>query len=153
LKFDETARQADLVIVGQRTNYSPKEKNHRGGPDVAKIRVLQVLKGTDPGPAIKADAWYGMCPWGMAVDDQHYVMFLKRGYKLFHTIENGCAVKTLPVKDDMVELEGKRISLSDFRRLLMDDGRLRFEKSEIENAGRNVNGKDDSILKLHGMVS
>jgi hypothetical protein len=69
-----------------------------------------------------------MCPWGMAVDDQHYVMFLKRRYKLFRTIENGCAVKTLPVKDDMVELEGKRISLSDFRRLLMDASASKSQK-------------------------
>ncbi len=119
LTLKETARKADVIIVGERTNYSLKEKSHPGGPETADIHVLQVLKGPELGSMIKTDAWYGMCPYGMAIDDQRYVMFLTRAKVLFFKpLNDGCAVKTLPVDNGRVIWNGQRISIADLQKQL-----------------------------------
>ena len=120
LPFEETARQADLIVIGQRTNYSPTEAHQRQGPDEAEIRVIRVLKGNYAAKQLRADAWYGMCAYGLAVDDKLYVMFLSRKPEGYRTVDGGCSLHVLPVEDNTVLLNKLKIPMVDFEVRLHD---------------------------------
>ena len=60
-----------------------------------------------------------MCPYGIIVDNQRYVMFLTKSAEmpgLWEPVENGCGVKTLSVQKDLVLVGEERMSLSQLRK-------------------------------------
>ena len=59
-----------------------------------------------------------MCPYGVIVDDQKYVMFLSKSAEapgLWTAVEDGCGVKTLSVQNKMVLVGEVKMSLDDLR--------------------------------------
>ena len=45
--LEETVKAAELIVVGQRTDYLPEKelKKNPQGPDTIKVKVREVLKG------------------------------------------------------------------------------------------------------------
>ena len=117
LDLEQSLKQADLVIVGKRIDYDPAEKK----PPIIKVNVIRVLKGEIKEAQIEVKSWYGMCPYGIVVDDQIYVMLLKKPLKLqgAHTAVNGgCSVTKLLVKSNKVSVDGRIMSLEDIERII-----------------------------------
>lgn len=115
LTLEQSANKAELIIVGERLDYSPKEIQ----PQTIKVRVLSVLKGKVEHKEIVVRSWYQMCPYGIIVDNQRYVMFLSKSAEmpgLYEAVEGGCGVKTLSVQRKVVLVEGKRMSLVELRK-------------------------------------
>lgn len=115
LDMDDSIMQADVVIAGRRLDYDPQEQAMRpGGPDTVTVSILRVFKGSVAEPTILVNSWDGMCPYGIVVDDQPYVMILKRRENLYDPVNLGCAVITLRVVGDIVEIAGEWMSLDEF---------------------------------------
>jgi hypothetical protein len=114
LTLEQSASKAVLIIVGERLNFSSKELQ----PQSIKVRVVSILKGKAERKTIVVRSWYQMCPYGIIVDDQRYVMFLSKSVEMpgmYEAVEGGCGVKTLSVENKTVLVEGKRISLTELR--------------------------------------
>jgi hypothetical protein len=112
LDLEQSLKQADLVIVGKRIDYDPEEKM----PSSIKVNIIKVLKGEIKETQIEVRSWYGMCGYGIVVDDQIYVMILRKSFEMkgMHTTVNaGCSVTQLPVKSNRVFVGGKSMSIDD----------------------------------------
>ena len=120
LNLEETVKAAELIIVGRRTDYSPKEKERRKrqqGPDTIQVKVREVLKGNlKQGSRIKVNSWDGMCPYGILADEKVYVMLLIKRKRAdnWTTVNNGCSQKSFPIEQGQVVLDGKSLSVADF---------------------------------------
>lgn len=131
--FARTAAVADLILVA-RENPAPKPTPPPGqpppdGPDSIKIDIEQVLKGEESRQTIVVNSWDGMCPYGIQLEPgSHVVLLRKRNDRQqwddveFDSLNNGCALKSLPIKDGKVELEGKSLTLDELRSLLPKAG-------------------------------
>lgn len=120
-----TVRKAELIIVGRRVGPeagvigTPSQP----GPETIPVDVVRVLKGRDDRKEITVDSWHGMCDYGIVVDDRPYVMLLTRALSQgreaeYGPVNLGCAVKTLAMTDEGVEVDGKRFTLEEFQALL-----------------------------------
>lgn len=112
LDFEQSLQQADLVIVGKRIDYDPEEKM----PSTIKVNIINVLKGEIKEEQIEVKSWYGMCPYGIVVDDQIYVMILRKSFEMqgvYITVNAGCSVTQLLVKSNKVSVGGKSMSIED----------------------------------------
>jgi hypothetical protein len=116
MNFEATARGADLIIVGQRYDFSPDELTHGTfGPENIKLRIVRVLKGEETRQEITVKSWSGMCPYGIIINDNsEHVVFLKKNGENYRAVAE-CSVKSYAVKDGMVEFEKEKITLEDFR--------------------------------------
>jgi hypothetical protein len=123
LKFEETARRADLIIVGRRDDFSPEELTHGvGGPANIKLKISRVLKGKETREEISVKSWSGMCPYGIVINDNlEHVVFLKKSGETYVAVAE-CAVKYYDVKDGVVEFEKQKIALEDFEIKLRELG-------------------------------
>jgi hypothetical protein len=110
LDLDETAQQADLVVIGEQVNSGPSTGS---GPDWIVVRVDEVLKGDPPGERIRVNGWDGMCPYGIVVEPGIYVMFLADEGEMYAAVNYGCAVKTLPVTGENVEVDEQSMPLDE----------------------------------------
>jgi hypothetical protein len=115
LTLEQSASKAELIIVGERLNFSPNEVR----PQSIKLRIVSILKGKAERKKIVVRSWYQkICPYGIIVDDQRYVMFLSKSVEMpgmYEAVEGGCGVKTLSVQNKEVLVEGKRMSLAELR--------------------------------------
>lgn len=116
LKFEETARRADLIIIGQRDDFKPDELTHGTfGPENIRVKVRRVFKGEEGRDEISVKSWSGMCPYGIIINDNlPHVIFLKKSGETYHAVDM-CSVKDYLIKDDMVEFGKQRIPVEDFR--------------------------------------
>ncbi|HYO90527.1 MAG TPA: hypothetical protein VEQ40_02780 [Pyrinomonadaceae bacterium] len=116
MKFEETARKADLIIIGQRDDFKPDELTHGTfGPENILVNVRRVLKGEEGRDEITVKSWSGMCPYGIIINDNlPHVIFLKKSGDTYHAVDM-CSVKDYLIKDDMVEFEKQKIPVEDFR--------------------------------------
>ena len=117
LDLEQSLKKADLVIVGKRIDYDPEEKM----PSGIKVNIIKVLKGEIKKKQIEVKSWYGMCPYGIVVDDRIYVMILRKPLKMqgMHTTVNmGCSVTKLLVKSNKVFVDGKIISIGDIAKII-----------------------------------
>jgi len=108
LDLDVSLAKATLVVVGRRTDYAQAEQerwSRQQGPDTIDVAVERVLKGAAP-KRITVDSWQGMCPYGIVVDGDRYVMILAGEPPVYQSVESGCAVKVLPVVRDLVDVGG-----------------------------------------------
>ena len=116
LNLEQSLNKADLVIVGQKfINNDVSEER----PTTSRIQVLRVLKGRLSDKQIVVRSWYGMCPYGIIIDDKTYLMILSKSKEMpgaYESIDSGCSVKTLPVKGDNVYVDGVTISLAKIKR-------------------------------------
>ena len=109
---EKTAQQADAVIIGQKI-----AEQRPDSPEWIDVRVLRVLKGNVPDQHIRIASWYGMCSYGIVIDEHTYVMLLvgsdkSQGRAYYDAVNYGCAVTTLPVQDDAVTIGDETIPLS-----------------------------------------
>ena len=120
LNLEETVKAAELILVGRRTDYSPKEKERRKGqegPDTIQVKVREVLKGNlQQGSRIKVNSWDGMCPYGILADEKVYLMLLikRKRADYWDTVNNGCSQKLFSVERDQIILDGISLSAADF---------------------------------------
>jgi hypothetical protein len=107
--FDKSAEAASLVIVGQKVG-----QQRESLPEWSDVRVQKTLKGTVPKQVIRVRSWYGMCSYGIVVDDKSYVMLLVEPTAqnpYYNAVNYGCSVKTLPVEGDSVSINRETVSL------------------------------------------
>ena len=117
LDLEQSLKQADLVIVGKRIDYDPAEKK----PPIIKVNVIRVLKGEIKEAQIEVKSWYGMCAYGIVVDDQVYVMLLKKPFKMqgaYTAVNAGCSVTKLLVKSNRVSVDGRSMSIGDIEKII-----------------------------------
>jgi hypothetical protein len=116
MKFEETARNADLIIVGQRYDFSPDELTHGTfGPEYIKLKVVRELKGKVSQEEITVKSWSGMCPYGIILNDNsQHVVFLKKQGDQYRAVAE-CGIKSYAVKDGVVELEKEQVTIEDFQ--------------------------------------
>jgi hypothetical protein len=117
LDLEQSLKKADLVIVGKRIDYDPEEKM----PSSIKVNIIRVLKGEIKKKQIEVKSWYGMCPYGIVVDNQIYVMILKKPLKMqgmYTTVNTGCSVTKLLVKSNKVSVDGKIMSIEDIAEII-----------------------------------
>lgn len=126
MQFEETARSADLIILGRRDDFSPDELTHGvGGPDFIKLNVRRVLKGEESRTEIRVKSWSGMCPYGIVINDNlEHIVFLKKAGDTYRAVDM-CSVKDYTVKEGLVEFGKQKISLEDFQ--------LKLEKLGLQN--------------------
>jgi hypothetical protein len=83
-----------------------------------KVQVLRVMKGEIEEKPLDVRSWYGMCPYGIIVDDQTYLMILTKSSQtpgMYEPVNSGCSVRTLPVKSDAVTIDGEKLSLEELQ--------------------------------------
>jgi len=117
LDLEQSLKKADLVIVGKRIDYDPEEKM----PSSIKVNIIKVLKGEIKKGQIEVKSWYGMCPYGIVVDNRIYVMILKKPLKMqgmYTTVNTGCSVTNLLVKSNKVSIEGKIMLIEDIAEII-----------------------------------
>lgn len=116
MQFEETARAADLIIIGQRDDFSPDELTQGvGGPETIRVKVRRVFKGEESREEVSIKSWSGMCPYGIVLNDNaEHVIFLKKSGDTYRAVEM-CSVKDYVVKDGMVEFGKEKIAVEDFR--------------------------------------
>lgn len=126
--FEETVKEADLIIIGREISEGPitiPGERQQAGPDWIEVKVLQVLKGESQEEKITVNSWDGMCPVGIFIaqkdKDKDYVFFLQKRsipdepYQ-FDAVHFGCAVQTYPLEGELINFEGKKISIEDFQK-------------------------------------
>lgn len=127
LGFEETANQADEIIIGQRVMSTikrwltlnvmargsefPEYALAHDGSSVIDVEVFELLKGRLLKDRITVHAFSGMCPYGMAIPpDTQFVMLLKKATvdrRFEYDVVSDCAVKALPIRDGMVVLSSE----------------------------------------------
>lgn len=130
LNFEETVEKSDLIIIGQRTDFSPDEQDSFEGPDSINVKIIEILKGNTNQNQIIVNSWNGMCEYGIVVDEKKYVMLLQEKDGMYDAVDFGCSVKTFSVENDLVEFNGDKISIDEFtdklgsqaNRQIIDDG-------------------------------
>jgi len=123
LNFKETAHQADLIIIGKKVFEGPWSGPEviGYGPDWIEVEVIQILKGETSEKIIKVNSWDAMCTYGVILDDNEHVVFLKEkngqiredDYQ-YDAVNFGCSVKTYLKKDENVVFSEEEISLENF---------------------------------------
>jgi len=119
LDLAESILQADLIIIGHRKDYTSEEKDQwpkQQGPDSVQVLVTKILKGGLDNNLIEVNSWDGMCPYGIVVDDAQYAMFLKKREHVYDSVNFGCSVKTLPVRNDEIHIDENLISIENFKK-------------------------------------
>jgi hypothetical protein len=115
MNFEETARAADLIIIGQREDFRPDELTHGTfGPENIKVKVRRVLKGKEEQSEITVKSWSGMCPYGVILNDNlEHVIFLKNSGETYRAVAE-CGIKDYTIKEGVVEFGKEKISVEDF---------------------------------------
>ncbi|MCA1558112.1 MAG: hypothetical protein LC731_06185 [Acidobacteria bacterium] len=116
MNFEETAKASDLIIIGQRDDFSPDELTHGTfGPETIKVKVRRVLKGEEARAEISVKSWSGMCPYGVIINDNlEHVIFLKKSGETYRAVDM-CSIKDYTIKDGVVEFGKEKISVEDFQ--------------------------------------
>ena len=121
LTFEETVKQADLIIIGEKIAEGPGTDTDQspGGPDWITVKIIQTLKGNSDKNEINVNSWESMCDYGIVVDDKPYVMLLSKKtspheqYE-YDAVNNGCSVKKYLFENGSIIMNGQRLPLSDF---------------------------------------
>lgn len=112
LTLQETIAQADFIFIGQKIQEITAPGIPPEIPPEILVRVDQLLKGFVKEKELKVHSFSGECPYGIVVDDKPYLMFIKG--PPYTSVNLGCAVKTLPVHDGLIEAEGNDLTVSEF---------------------------------------
>ena len=120
--MDQTAKNADVIIIGKRITPKATGEDRHMGPDIVEIKVDLVLKGTLQEEAIQAHAWSGMCTYGIVTEPQEsFVIFLQKTEEgIYDSVNYGCALKVLPVDNGQVIMDDRSVDIQQFKQLLND---------------------------------
>lgn len=115
LNFEQTAQKADLIIIGQKVSDGPSTKsygsNFSGGPEWIKVKVLEIIKGDTKDQKIQIKSWYGMCAYGIIINDNKpHVIFLQKCNKQYCAVNSGCAIRTFPVEGNIISFQETELS-------------------------------------------
>jgi hypothetical protein len=119
LSFDETLKRADLIIIGQRTDYEEREAfvELPQGPDTISVKILDTLKGKAPSDIITVNSWDGICAFGIVADNSIYFMALTKKGPIFDAVNNGCAFKTRIFVNNGIKLkDGQTLKLKELKK-------------------------------------
>lgn len=129
LNFEDTVKRADLIIMGKKIGDKGKmarvgrDKFHHEG---SKIKIFRVFKGQTNKDTIDVRCLYGMCGYGICVEDNKlYVIFLSNpksngdGYD-YASVNSGCAVKYYEVMGNSVVMDGVSVPVSQFEKMISD---------------------------------
>jgi hypothetical protein len=115
LNFEETVEKSDLIIIGQRTDFSPNEQySFKTLPESINVKIIEILKGNTNQNQITVNSWDGMCGYGIVVDDKEYVMLLQEKDNMYDAVDFGCSIKTFSVENGLVDFNGDKISIDEF---------------------------------------
>jgi hypothetical protein len=127
LNFKDTVKRADLIIMGKkiadkgRMVRVGKDKFH---PEGSKIKIFRVLKGQTNKDTINVRCLYGMCRYGICVEnDKPYVIFFSvpksegNGYD-YTSVNSGCAVRYYEVAGNNIVIDGVSVSISHFEKMI-----------------------------------
>ena len=115
LNFEETVEKSDLIIIGQRTDFSPNEQDSfETLPDSINVNIIEILKGNTNQNQITVNSWDGMCGYGIVVDNKEYVILLQERDNMYDAVDFGCSVKTFSVDNGLVDFNGDKISIDEF---------------------------------------
>lgn len=113
LDLRRTLEKADLVVVAGRAKL-PKEPDGPGGGSAChELEVEAVLKGEFKGEKLTVRRWYGMCPYGIFVNEGTYVVILGKASASDYdstTYDDGECRESLGVKAHVAKApEGKSL--------------------------------------------
>ena len=115
LNFEETVEKSDLIVIGQRTDFSPNEQDSfETLPESINVDIIEILKGSNNQNQITVNSWDGMCGYGIVVDDKEYVMLLQKKDNMYDAVNFGCSIKTFSVDNGLVDFNGDKISIDEF---------------------------------------
>jgi hypothetical protein len=127
LNFKDTVKRADLIIIGKKiADQGRKLRGFRekGITEGKKIKIFRVLKGITNKDIINVRCLYGMCGYGICInDDKLYMIFLSapksdgNGYN-YTSVNSGCAVKYYEVVGNSIVLNGVSVPMSQFEKIL-----------------------------------
>jgi hypothetical protein len=120
LSLEDTAAQADLIIVGRQKEDGPSTGDFpNGGPDWYDVYVVETWKGKAKDDIIRVNGWDGMCLFGLDFQSDgppsstRYLMFLRDGEDMYYPVEYGCSVKQMTIEGQQAQHEETWISLDD----------------------------------------
>ena len=121
INFEETVRIADLIVIGKKAANGPSMKmdHFPDASDWIEIKILDILKGEESEEFIRVNSWNGMCDYGIVIDEKQYIIFLQErtveseDYQ-YDAVKFGCSLKTLPVVNDMIQIDEDEISKGEF---------------------------------------
>ncbi|MCA9402456.1 MAG: hypothetical protein KC897_01630 [Candidatus Omnitrophica bacterium] len=118
--------EAEFILLVELKSEGPRNDNGEGwgGPDWVEVEVKGRLRGRRLPPRIKVNFWEGQCAKGFDLEyGQEYVLLVvekemsRKPYR-FDVVLNGCGVKSLPVEDDFIIINGARWTVEEFESLL-----------------------------------
>lgn len=113
MTLEETAAEADLIIVGAMVGEGPSTGD---GPDWITVQVLETWKGSTDRTNIRVNSWDGMCLYGIPNEEGTYLMLLEESDDQYVTVNYGCAISryTLDPANEQVIVGDQRVSYNDF---------------------------------------
>jgi len=126
LNFEETAHQADLIILGKKVSNGPSanfEDTPYTDPDWIEVQILNILKGQEEKKRILVNSWDAICQYGIIIGGGTHVIFLRKkeaeneDYE-YDALKWGCSKKSYVVEDSMVLFGEEKISIEEFIRKL-----------------------------------
>lgn len=136
LSLEDTAAQADLVIIGRLTKEGPATDDGEGwgGPEWIEIEVVEVFKGRPSGEQVRVNSWSGMCPYGITLNDANeHLIFLQETSGGYDAVNYGCAVKQLTIQEGRVIIGDQALPIADLAADLgLDPRENLIDQTEIE---------------------
>ncbi|MCB0358501.1 MAG: hypothetical protein KDD44_02665 [Bdellovibrionales bacterium] len=120
LTLEETVKKADLIVIGTNETGELPAVHEQAGPDTLRIAVSEILAGTEERKSIVVNSWDSMCPYGIVITTGSYVIFLTRRESMYDSIDSGCSVKALPLENDEVVIDERRIPLGSLKKKISD---------------------------------
>ena len=157
LNLEETINKSDLIIVGQKVSDGPKSDF---GPAWIEVKIIETLKGSIQDAKIKVSSWYGMCSYGIIIDDnKNYLILLQKAENAeenisYTPVDWGCSQKKYLVENNQIDLNGEKISLENLAskyglkipKKTIDNNRVQIQDSNNTNAQtKDSNGDTTQI--------
>lgn len=125
LNFEQTAQKAGLIIIGQKVADGPSTKSGSsklpGGPDWIRVKVLEIIKGDTKDQEVQIKSWYGMCAYGIIINDNKpHVIFLQKSKDQYYAVNSGCAIRTFSVDGNIVNFKDSELS-KDTQKISIDE--------------------------------
>jgi hypothetical protein len=144
LNFDESAKKADLIIIGQKVADGPStgSQGFNGGPEWIDIKLLETLKGDTSEKKIRVKSWYGMCAYGIIINDENpHVIFLSKEDNQYFAVNGGCATRTYNIQGEKVDFKENDLS-KNTQKITIDElvkkiGPGAVRKKIVENKPKN----------------
>lgn len=120
LTLEESAAEADLIIVGAMLDQGPSTGN---GPDWITVQVVERWKGARTPDRIRVNSWDGMCLYGIPAESGEFLMLLEQRDDQYVTVNSGCAISryTIDAANEQVIVDDQPVSYTDFIDLLGPD--------------------------------